>query len=1077
MFVINMLSMFNSQFSKCALGLISISLAQPVQADQVYEQIPEISASTTLEKLDSGDKAPVKEIDFAAGIQPEWIWGPKDKQNYSLEYSLTLNQDPKQALAARVMASCDNEMELKINGQMVFSSTEWQSPENKDVKNFLQKGENKIQARVKNHGGVAAFLFKLVLIDSKGETQEIVSNGLWNVFSADGTSLSDKPTIKGKLGDGPWGNIFSQAQDDSFVPRDTFLLKPGYQVEKLFTVPKAELGSWVSIAFDPQGRMLASDQGDKGICRITPAPPGSDEPTRVERLNLPISSAQGMLCAFDALYLSINGGPGSGLYRARDTTGDDQYDELTKLKDFRGGGEHGPHALRLSPDGKSIFVICGNHTDPPFSVEQISEEEYSSRVPINWSEDLLLPRQWDANGHARGKLAPGGWIAKTDPEGNTWEIYSSGYRNPYDMDFNTDGELFAYDADMEWDLGSPWYRPTRVSHATSGSEFGWRSGTGKWPAYYPDSLPALVNIGPGSPVGVCFGTGTNFPERDQNALFICDWTFGTMYAIHIQPHGASYTATKEEFLSRTPLPLTDNAVGPDGAMYFTVGGRGTQSELYRVRYIGKEKEHRGIAKESQADQKLKSIRHHLETFHASESEMSESEIMNAVNYLQHEDRFLRYAARIALEHQPVEKWSQAVLDGDLKSTGIINGVVGLARQGDAGIQTQLIEALDSLHFGELSTTDQLELLRAWQLVFTRLGPPSEEWEQKLAAKYDPYFPVNRIQNSNDDRLNDPWDISADDALNRELATLLVYWNSPNIAAKIVKELQSESSTLSDQDQLNQLIARNKGYGRAVESMLERQPDLQQIHYAFVLRNLKQGWTLEERKNYFSWFEKASKWSGGNSFQKFLQNIETEAFENASEKERLAIEASGARKPYQVPELPKPVGPGKDRSTSDILELAETGLKSKRDYENGKKMFAATRCIVCHRFDGDGGATGPDLTQLAGRFNLKDLTEAIVEPSKVISDQYRAMQVVTIDGKVYTGRVLSESQDQFTLLLDPEDATKFIDIARDDVDAMVAAKTSLMPNDLLKSLNDEEVLDLLAYLLSRGNPNDPIFRGR
>ncbi len=46
--------------------------------------------------------------------------------------------------------------------------------------------------------------------------------------------------------------------------------------------------------------------------------------------------------------------------------------------------------------------------------------------------------------------------------------------------------MFVYDADMEWDFGMPWYRPTRVNHATSGSELGWRSGTGKWPAYYVD---------------------------------------------------------------------------------------------------------------------------------------------------------------------------------------------------------------------------------------------------------------------------------------------------------------------------------------------------------------------------------------------------------------------------------------------------------------------------------------------------------------------------------------------------------------------------------------------------------------
>ncbi len=200
---------------------------------------------------------------------------------------------------------------------------------------------------------------------------------------------------------------------------------------------------------------------------------------------------------------------------------------------------------------------------------------------------------WDANGHAVGILAPGGWIASTDPDGKTWDIFSIGYRNPYDMAFNADGELFAYDADMEWDVGMPWYRPTRVVHATSGSEFGWRSGSGKWPNHYIDSLPPMVNIGPGSPVGVDFGYGLKFPAKYQKALYICDWTFGTMYAIHIEPHMSTYKATKEEFVSRTPLPLTDVAAGPDGALYFSIGGRGTQSELFRVAYVGRKRRHHG----------------------------------------------------------------------------------------------------------------------------------------------------------------------------------------------------------------------------------------------------------------------------------------------------------------------------------------------------------------------------------------------------------------------------------------------------------------------------------------------------
>src|SRR5690606_17779731 len=114
-------------------------------------------------------------------------------------------------------------------------------------------------------------------------------------------------------------------------------------------------------------------------------------------------------------------------------------------------------------------------------------------------------------------------------------------------------------------------------------------GSGKWPDYYPDSLPALADIGPGSPTGVTFGTGAAFPAKYQAAFYAADWTYGTMYAVHLHPDGASYKAEVEEFVSGKPLPLTSVAINPhDGAMYFAIGGRRTQSGVYRIRYTGGE---------------------------------------------------------------------------------------------------------------------------------------------------------------------------------------------------------------------------------------------------------------------------------------------------------------------------------------------------------------------------------------------------------------------------------------------------------------------------------------------------------
>jgi len=314
---------------------------------------------------------------------------------------------------------------------------------------------------------------------------------------------------------------------------------------------------------------------------------------------------------------------------------------------------------------------------------------------------------------------------------------------------------------------------------------------------------------------------------------------------------------------------------------------------------------------------------------------------------------------------------------------------------------------------------------------------------------------------------------ANDLVNRELCNLLVYLESPTIAKKVIALLEGPDNRTSPD--YGSLIERNKGYGGPLAAMSRNQPDSQKIHYVYALRNLKTGWTLEERKAYYRFIQKASGWSGGASFKGYLKFASDDSFANATDAERLAIEATGARQAYKAPELPKAQGPGRDWTLDAVLATAHDGLKKGGDFKNGQKMFAAARCVVCHRFGGDGGATGPDLTQLAGRFILKDLTEAIVDPSKVISDQYKASVVQTNSGKTITGRVVSETKDSLLIVTNPEDSTATVEVKKADIDEIHPSPTSLMPKDLLKTLNETEVLDLLAYLLSRGNAQDAMFR--
>jgi putative heme-binding domain-containing protein len=568
----------------------------------------------------------------------------------------------------------------------------------------------------------------------------------------------------------------------------------------------------------------------------------------------------------------------------------------------------------------------------------------------------------------------------------------------------------------------------------------------------------MADIGPGSPVGVDFGYGAKFPAKYQKALYICDWTFGTMYAIHIEPNGSTYKATKEEFLSRTPLPLTDVCINPaDGAMYFTIGGRGAQSELFRVTYVGTEPTEKVEAKTAD-NRGLRELRKKIEECHKLVAD-PEKAVEFLAHQLEHHDPFIRYAARVALEHQPVNAW-KGLLSRATTPNVPINVVVALARQGDKALQPALLSALGEIKYGSLDQGQQLHLLRAYQLVFTRMGEPDKDTAAKLVAKFDPLFPTKSDY------------LTKSDFVNRELAQLLVYLKSPTIVEKVCAELKKPSKPLSQQG-LEEVILRNRGYGGPIASLIKNSADQQKLSYLFTLRNATVGWNMERWKTYYGFLAEARTRSGGASFQGFLTNIEKDAFANATDADRLAIEAAKLRPAFKPKALPKPIGPGKEWTTEAVVAL-EAKLKSGRNFKNGERAFAAARCVVCHRVGGDGGATGPDLSQVAGRFGIKELAEALVEPSKVVSDQYKASVLRTVEDKTYVGRVVNDANGVYTIVVDPEDSTKTAEVKKADVADLKPSNVSLMPEKLLNQLNESEVLDMLAYMLSRGDPKHPMF---
>jgi putative heme-binding domain-containing protein len=811
---------------------------------------------------------------------------------------------------------------------------------------------------------------------------------------------------------------------------------PGFKVELLYVADPAAEGSWINLCAEKPGRLVVGGQGGQPVLRFT-LKDGKVE--TVAKLPIPISETMGLLYAFDHLYVTGAGPKGYGLYKCKEQA-DGTFD-VQVMKIFGAGGEHGAHAVVLGPD-KMLYVINGNHTNVPDGLAPTSALR-------NYAEDHVLPRQPDGNGHATGRMAPGGYVLRTDPDGKTWEMILGGFRNAYDIAFNPDGEPFTFDSDMEWDWGMPWYRPTRVNHCVSGADFGWRYGTGKWPWYYADSLPATVDIGVGSPTGVTNGIGAAFPAKYQKAVYICDWTYGRLLAVHLTPNGSSYKATVENFVAplglvtpgapKKALNLTDAVIGSDGAMYFTIGGRNTQAALYRVTYTGPAQ---GTpAKLENADGETeRALRRSLEAFHGKADPKA---VAAAWPHLGSPDRFLRHAARVAVEWQPVAEWkAKALAETDPRAA--LTALVALARTADAKAQPELLAALDRFPLAALDADLKLDKLRALQLSFLRQGPPAAA--KKLVAELDAGFP------------------GPDERVNRETLQLLVYLNAPGVVSK----------------------------GLARMAAAKTQEDL--FHDLFHLRNVGAGgWTLDQRKEYLSywtkrpeyappadlkkWFEDAGRaYSNGNSFNNFLKNFlrDNVATLAPAEAKALAPTVAAINKDITPTFDAKPRPFVKQWTTAELEPLLGDGFDKGRNFERGKAAYADAQCLKCHRFGDAGGAVGPDLTAVASRFSRRDVLDSILDPSKTLSDQYQNEVFRTGSGKTVTGRVVDETKDTIAVQTDPLAADRVV-IPKADLESRAPSKLSPMPAGLADVLTRDEVLDLIAYMESGGRRTHPVFQ--
>jgi putative heme-binding domain-containing protein len=315
-------------------------------------------------------------------------------------------------------------------------------------------------------------------------------------------------------------------------------------------------------------------------------------------------------------------------------------------------------------------------------------------------------------------------------------------------------------------------------------------------------------------------------------------------------------------------------------------------------------------------------------------------------------------------------------------------------------------------------------VRGFRKVQTRFGRPETPLREQLIRRLDPLFPA------------DAYEVNAD------LSRLLFFLDAPG------------------------------AIGKTLGLMAAAPTQEEQIDYARSLCRLGTGWTLAQRRHFFTWCVGAGRFRGGQSVQPVIENIRQAAEATLTPREREKLRALlQPASPHTTEFRPRPAV--RKWTVAELAPVVVKGLTG-RNFERGRRIFGEAGCFTCHRFAGEGGTwAAPDLTSVSGRYGVRDLLESILEPSKVVSDQYAVTMFTLKDGTTLRGRVMEMYGGRMFVITDMMTGKKReVDVR--DVEEAQPGRSSPMPEGLLDGFGEEEVLDLVAYLLSRGDRTHEMF---
>ena len=151
------------------------------------------------------------------------------------------------------------------------------------------------------------------------------------------------------------------------------------------------------------------------------------------------------------------------------------------------------------------------------------------------------------------------------------------------------------------------------------------------------------------------------------------------------------------------------------------------------------------------------------------------------------------------------------------------------------------------------------------------------------------------------------------------------------------------------------------------------------------------------------------------------------------------------------------------------------MKHGRSFAAGKQMFTVSACISCHKMEGLGQEFGPDLTKLDPKYTKLDLLRHILEPSLKIDEKYQTYIFETKAGKTITGMIVADAPQAITIIENPLAKTPPKEIKKADIESKTKSPVSLMPKGMLDKMTRDEIIDLLAYILAKGDGKHSLFQ--